>query len=83
MQTERETELSLVQREERERVFWPLYLCDKMTSCGRERLASILDDHCRLQLPMDEVEFRQGGSQHTLTLQRLVDENAFSVVATL
>ena len=83
LQVEPETELPLIQQEERRRVFWSFYLCDKMISCGRERPAVILDDHCRLQLPTDEVEFRRGKFQQTPTLQRLVDENTFSVVATL
>ncbi|KAL5381303.1 hypothetical protein DPSP01_007294 [Paraphaeosphaeria sporulosa] len=83
LQIEPEKDLNPIQQEERRRVFWSFYLCDKLISCGRERPAVILDDQCRLQLPIDENEFRNGNYQQTPTLEHLIDENAFSVISTL
>lgn len=83
LQVEPEKSLPPAHSEERRRVFWSFYLCDKMISCGRERPAVILDDQCKLQLPIDEIEFRQGNHQQTPQLENLIDENAFSVISTL
>jgi hypothetical protein len=48
MMVEPDRDLPPAQQEERRRVFWSFYLCDKMISCGRERPAVILDDHCKV-----------------------------------
>lgn len=72
--------LGPVQQEERRRVFWSFYLCDKLISCGRERPATILDDHCRLQLPGDENKWRTGEYQQTPTLEHLVDDTSGSAL---
>lgn len=67
--------MSPIQQEERRRVFWSFYLCDKLVSCGRERPSTILEEHCSLQLPSDENEWRIGQYQSTPTLETLRDEN--------
>ncbi|KAK5209495.1 hypothetical protein LTR99_007743 [Exophiala xenobiotica] len=67
-----------VQQEERRRVFWSFYICDKLISCGRDRPATISDAHCRLQLPCDEISFRRGIFQQTLTLDKLHGEEQSS-----
>ncbi|CAK7202664.1 hypothetical protein SEUCBS139899_005390 [Sporothrix eucalyptigena] len=58
LMVEPDTSLPPAHQEERRRVFWSFYLCDKLISCGRERPATILDDHCRLRLPCDEDVWR-------------------------
>jgi hypothetical protein len=68
--------LSPAQREERRRVFWSFYLCDKLISCGRERSAAILDIHCRLQLPGDENRWRSGEYQKMPTLEQLLNDES-------
>ncbi|KAF2114275.1 fungal-specific transcription factor domain-containing protein [Lophiotrema nucula] len=83
LMAEPDKELSPIQQEERRRVFWSFYLCDKLISCGRERPAAILDDQCKLQLPGDENEWRAGNYQQTPTLDELTDEEHASVINTL
>lgn len=75
--------LSPIQQEERRRVFWSFYLCDKLISCGRDRPAAILDDHCKLQLPGDENEWRAGFHQHAPTLEKLMDDSTGATLNTL
>ncbi|CAK7237705.1 hypothetical protein SBRCBS47491_010091 [Sporothrix bragantina] len=58
LMVEPDASLPPAHQEERRRVFWSFYLCDKLISCGRERPATILDDHCRLRLPCDEDVWR-------------------------
>ncbi|KAF2635184.1 hypothetical protein P280DRAFT_473935 [Massarina eburnea CBS 473.64] len=83
LMVEPEKNLPAAQQEERRRVYWSFFLCDKMISCGRERPPVILDDQCKLQLPGDENEFRVGSFQQTPTLEHLNDENAATVISTL
>lgn len=65
--------LSFAEQEERRRVFWSIYVLDKLCSCGRARPASMADAHCFVQLPSDEMTFRNGEWKKTSTL-----EEAFS-----
>ena len=66
--------LKFSEQEERRRVFWSIYVLDKLCSCGRARPAALADAHCFLQLPCDEITFRNGEWKRTLTL-----EQAFSI----
>ena len=75
--------LSPIQQEERRRVFWSFYLCDKLVSCGRERPSTILDEHCSLQLPSGENEWRIGRHQTTPTLETLRDDNTTDAINNL
>lgn len=75
--------LSAIQQEERRRVFWSFYLCDKLISCGRERPAALLDDHCKLQLPADENTWRAGQLMAVPTLEQLAEDNTGSALAGL
>jgi len=68
--------LSAPQQEERRRVFWSFYLCDKLISCGRERPATVLDTQCKLQLPGDENDWRAGCYQQTPTLDVAVNDGS-------
>ena len=61
--------LSVSEQEERRRVFWSIYLLDRLVSCGRARPPAILDASCRLQLPCDEATWRLGLPKETLTLE--------------
>lgn len=65
---EPEPGLSYEEQEEQRRVFWSIYILDKLCCCGRARPASIGDDQCRLQLPTDEKCFREGRYEKTQTL---------------
>ena len=72
-----------IQQEERQRVFWSFYIADKLISCGRERPAAILDEHCKVQLPCDEVAFRAGQHQLTATLDQLTSEVPSAAISSL
>ena len=75
--------LPAVQQEERRRVFWSFYMADKLISCGRERPAAILDEHCKVQLPCDELAFRSGHPQATATLDQLTSETPTASLSSL
>jgi hypothetical protein len=65
-------DLSPADQEERRRVFWSLYLLDRIVSCGRARPPAILEASCQLQLPCDEQTWKEGKSiQKTDTLYQL------------
>lgn len=49
-----------VAKEERRRVFWAIYLQDKLISLSWERFPMLPDYECRLQLPCSEVGFSDG-----------------------
>ena len=57
-------------QEERRRVFWSVYILDKLCSCGRGRPSALADIHCQVQLPCDEENFRNGTKKKTLTLKQ-------------
>lgn len=67
--------LSPAEKEERRRVFWSVYLLDKLISCGRSRPIVILDQDCQLYLPCSEDSFRRGDAQPAHTLHQLLDWN--------
>lgn len=52
--------LPVEEQEERRRIFWSFYVCDKLMSCGREKPLAMLDENCKVNLPCDECEFRSG-----------------------
>jgi hypothetical protein len=62
--------LSYSEQEERRRVFWSVYILDRICSCGRGRPAALADIHCQVQLPCDEENFRNGIWKKTLTLKQ-------------
>jgi hypothetical protein len=72
-------ELSYAEQEERRRVFWSVYLLDRLVSCGRGRPPAIVDACCQLQLPCDEQTWRDGMWQPTLTLDELANRTSRSV----
>ena len=80
---EPDKDMGPIQQEERRRVFWSFFLCDKMISCGRERPPVINDNQCKLQLPADESMWRAGHYHQTPTLDKLADDNTDSVLNTL
>ncbi|KIW81121.1 hypothetical protein Z517_04144 [Fonsecaea pedrosoi CBS 271.37] len=65
------TSLPETVREERRRLFWSIYLLDRFVSCSKQRPPAILDSDCQVQLPCDELDFRQGIAQKTETLTNL------------
>ena len=50
--------LSNSEKEERRRVFWSVYMLDRLASCARARPPAILEASCHLALPCDENLFR-------------------------
>ena len=66
------THLSVLEQEERRRVFWSIYLLDKLVSCGRSRPPAIFDASCRLLLPCDEATWRLSLPKVTLILEDFV-----------
>ncbi|KIV88180.1 hypothetical protein, variant 1 [Exophiala mesophila] len=69
-------DLSFADQEERRRVFWSVYLLDRLVSCGRGRPPAIVDACCQLQLPCDEQTWRDGAWQQTLTLDELANRTS-------
>ncbi|KIW19925.1 hypothetical protein PV08_00500 [Exophiala spinifera] len=53
-------QLPFESQEERRRVFWSLYILDRLASCGRGHPATILETSCQLSLPCDELSWRNG-----------------------
>ena len=60
-------------REERHRVFWSVYLLDRLVSCGRGRPPAIVDSSCHLQLPVDDAIWKEGLWKKTPTLDELTN----------
>lgn len=72
-------ELSNVEQEEQRRVFWSIYLLDKLVSCGKSRTPAISDEDCQVQLPCDEDTFRKCEQKKTATLDELHKWSAESI----
>ncbi|KAF4493290.1 3-hydroxymethyl-3-methylglutaryl-coenzyme a lyase [Fusarium agapanthi] len=68
--------LPIVEQEERIRVFWSVYLLEKLVFCGRARLPAIADEDCHGQLPCEEEVFRTGTWKQNPTLHRLLNWDA-------
>lgn len=80
------SDLSPIAKEERRRVFWALYLQDKLISLSRENIPVLRDDQCRVHLPSSERAFREGLDEVTPELEDLkdiVDESAIAKVTPL
>lgn len=69
------TQLSFVEREERRRVFWSLYILDKLISCSRERSPAILDEDCKISMPCSESAFKAGVEEHMPLLEELTGDS--------
>lgn len=52
--------LSPTEQEERRRVFWSVYILDQLMSCNQGRPASFPENRCQVQLPCEELDYRQG-----------------------
>lgn len=72
------------EKEERRRVFWSLYLLERLVSCGRGRPPSIMDSSCQLlQLPCHEEAWESKIEENAPTLtvvrhRRLTDNETLS-----
>jgi hypothetical protein len=64
--------LDLAEQEEQRRVFWSVFLLDRLISCAKGRPLAIQDDECTLQLPCDEETLRAGQWKATYTLRELL-----------
>ena len=67
------THLSYADQEERRRVFWSVYLLDRLVSCGRGRPPAIVDASCHAQLPCDESIWREGLWKKTQSLDEITN----------
>lgn len=65
--------LSITEQEERRRVFWSVYLLDRLVSCGRGRPPAIVDASCHLQLPCEDDVWERGIWKKTLSLDQMTD----------
>ncbi|KAH7129760.1 fungal-specific transcription factor domain-containing protein [Dactylonectria estremocensis] len=75
LMVEDDASLPWPEREERRRVFWSVYLLDRLVSCGRCRPPAVLDASCQLLLPCDEPTYRSGHWQSTMTLEEFISRN--------
>ncbi|KPA36319.1 transcription factor [Fusarium langsethiae] len=66
-------DVSYAQQEERRRVFWSVYLLDRLVSCGRSRPPAIVDASCHLQLPCDESIWRESLWVKTQSLDEMTN----------
>ncbi|CAG9982346.1 unnamed protein product [Clonostachys byssicola] len=57
-----------VEQEEQRRVFWSIYLLDKLVSCQQGRPPALYDEDCQVRLPYSEEAFKNGGFETTITL---------------
>lgn len=70
---ENATHLPYAEQEERRRVFWSVYLLDRLVSCGRGRPPAIVDASCHLQLPSDESIWKSGLWTKTQSLDEMAN----------
>ncbi|KAF2098005.1 hypothetical protein NA57DRAFT_57175 [Rhizodiscina lignyota] len=70
---EPEEDMSAVDLEQCRRVFWSIYILDRLVSCGRARPHTISDDSCQLQLPVDDMALIAGSIKRTPTFEQLSD----------
>ena len=64
--------LSYIEQEERRRVFWSVFLLDRLVSCGRGRPPAIVDASYHVQL-RDELTWREGLWAKTQSLDEMTD----------
>jgi hypothetical protein len=62
--------LTHIEKEERRRVFWSVYVLDRLAACGRGRPPAVIDACCSLQLPTDEETWRSGDFKETANLEQ-------------
>ncbi|KAM9875468.1 zn 2cys6 transcription factor [Verticillium dahliae] len=55
-----QTTLDNAEKEERRRVFWSVYILDRLASCARARPPAVLEASCHLSLPCEEHLWRAG-----------------------
>ncbi|KAF4883339.1 putative transcriptional regulatory protein [Colletotrichum fructicola] len=70
---ENATHLPYMEQEERRRVFWSVYLLDRLVSCGRGRPPAIVDASCHLQLPCEEVVWKNEVWSKTQSLDEMTN----------
>ncbi|KAL5001525.1 hypothetical protein BDV10DRAFT_160065 [Aspergillus recurvatus] len=66
--------LTFTEQEERRRIFWHIYMQDKLYSCAKSRPHPVLrDEECSLQLPTHEEAYRAGEWQSMFNLEDMLD----------
>lgn len=61
--------LPVVEQEERRRIFWSIYIIDKLVACGKTYHTTISQSMLRVHFPSDEHHFRDGLSQRTTNFE--------------
>ncbi|KAJ4212942.1 hypothetical protein NW759_011202 [Fusarium solani] len=69
---EPDNSLPPAEQEERRRVFWSVFLLDRLVSCGESRPLAIQEEDCHVQLPCDEETFQAGVWKKTATLKQVL-----------
>ena len=67
--------LTTTEQEARRRLFWSVYMLDRFVSCSKQRPPAILDEDCQVQLPCDEIDFREGNHRETTFLVNMTTGN--------
>lgn len=79
--------LPLVDKEERRRTFWSLYIQDRLISLSREYIPVLRDSQCKVRLPCSELAFRSSREEHTPQLEDLnsdsVDDSVVEICSPL
>ncbi|KAH7121809.1 fungal-specific transcription factor domain-containing protein [Dactylonectria estremocensis] len=70
------TSIGVAEKEERRRVFWSVYMLDRLASCARARPPAVLEVSCHLSLPCDEQLWRMGCESKSHKLDDIVGQNA-------
>ncbi|KAF7557746.1 hypothetical protein G7Z17_g498 [Cylindrodendrum hubeiense] len=70
------TSIGVAEREERRRVFWSVYMLDRLASCARARPPAVLEASCHLSLPCDEHLWRMHCDSKGHKLDDIVNQNA-------
>lgn len=71
---EPDAELPALEREERRRTFWSIYLLDRLISLGPDRPPTFFDQDCTVRLPSPHEAFMQGTDAiHGPTLEDILD----------
>jgi hypothetical protein len=60
--------LNPIEQEEHRRVFWAMYMLDRIAGTGQSLVQSIRDEDVEVQLPMDEESFAKGLMKPTAPL---------------
>ncbi|KAH7111211.1 fungal-specific transcription factor domain-containing protein, partial [Dactylonectria macrodidyma] len=70
------TSIGVAEREERRRVFWSVYMLDRLASCARARPPAVFEASCHLSLPCDKLLWRMNCDSKSHKLDDIINQNA-------